>query len=249
MIPYIETHIVDHCNLKCKGCSHFSGLAQPSFKSIEEFEKEVKRLSEFGVGIFRILGGEPLLHPQVIDFCLLARKYFPNSNVVLVTNGILIGQLTNEQIEILNDNRIFLDISCYGLKLNEEKINKFKLKYYSSNTSKMMYNISLDLEGQQDPYISFVNCDLVQGGWYFLKENRIYQCCIMANINFFNQYFGKDVPCKIDDISIDIFEHTEQEIMEFLTHPHQICRYCNTIKRHHSYDNFNISKGDITEWI
>ena len=63
MIPYVETHIVDHCNLKCKGCSHFSGLADPYFKSLDEFETEVRRLADFGVAMFRILGGEPLLHP------------------------------------------------------------------------------------------------------------------------------------------------------------------------------------------
>ena len=37
MINYIETHIVDHCNLKCKGCSHFSGLAQPYFKDLAKY--------------------------------------------------------------------------------------------------------------------------------------------------------------------------------------------------------------------
>ena len=29
MIEYLEHHIVDHCNLKCAGCSHFSCLADP----------------------------------------------------------------------------------------------------------------------------------------------------------------------------------------------------------------------------
>lgn len=42
MIGYIETHIVDHCNLKCRGCSHFSGLADPYYKSLDEYEKEMK---------------------------------------------------------------------------------------------------------------------------------------------------------------------------------------------------------------
>ena len=42
MIDYIETHLVDHCNLKCKGCSHFSGIAPPFFKDFDEFYKEMK---------------------------------------------------------------------------------------------------------------------------------------------------------------------------------------------------------------
>ena len=30
--------IVDHCNLNCKGCGHFSPLASKSFLDIETFE-------------------------------------------------------------------------------------------------------------------------------------------------------------------------------------------------------------------
>ncbi len=48
MIPYLETHIVDHCNLKCRGCTHFAPLADPYFKSIEEFENDLKRLLAIG---------------------------------------------------------------------------------------------------------------------------------------------------------------------------------------------------------
>ena len=250
MIPYIETHIVDHCNLKCKGCSHFSGLATPSFKSLEEFEKEVKRLSEIGVGMFRILGGEPLLHPQVIEFCVLARKYLPYTYVVLVTNGIKIVSLTDEQIQILNDNQIILCVSSYGLKLNVNQLNKFKfLDYPNPDGKKQMYNIRLDLNKTQDAAQSFYNCDLVQGGWYFLKEGRLYQCCIMANIDFFNQHFNRNINIDINDISIDIFENNEEQLLSFLHQPHDACRYCDTIKRHYSYSEFEISKGVIDEWI
>lgn len=250
MIPYIETHIVDHCNLKCKGCSHFSGLATPSFKSLDEFEKEIKRLSEFGVGMFRILGGEPLLHPQVVDFCVIARQYLPQSYIVLVTNGILITKLTDEQIQILNNNQIILCISSYGLKLSITQLNKFQfLDYPNPNDKKQMYNICLDLKKKQNAVQSFQNCDLVQGGWYFLKEGRLYQCCIMANIQFFNQYFNQNINIDMDDISINIFEHTEEELFNFLHTPHDACTYCNTIKRHFSYSEFEISKRDINEWI
>ena len=71
----------------------------------------------------------------------------------------------------------------------------------------------------------------------------------MANIDFFCQHFNKQINYNIDDISIDIFSHTEKEIHEFLSHPHDVCCYCNTIARHNSYTPFEISKGDINEWI
>ena len=94
-----------------------------------------------------------------------------------------------------------------------------------------------------------MNCDLVQGGWYFFKDGRLYQCCIMANIEFFNQRFGEKVNINLDDISIDIFTHTEEEIKQFLSTPHEACSYCNTLARHRNYLDFTVSKGDINEWI
>ena len=42
---------------------------------------------------------------------------------------------------------------------------------------------------------------------------------------------------------------TEQEIHDFLSYPHNVCCYCDTIARHNSYSPFEISKGDINEWI
>lgn len=48
------------------------------------------------VHTIRLMGGEPLLHPHVIDFCTTTRKLFPTSEIVLVSNGILLPMLTDE---------------------------------------------------------------------------------------------------------------------------------------------------------
>ena len=45
MINYIETHILEHCNLNCRGCSHFSGLAHKEFKNIDDYINEMSALS------------------------------------------------------------------------------------------------------------------------------------------------------------------------------------------------------------
>ena len=250
MINYIETHIVEHCNLKCRGCSHFSGLAAPQFKDLNEFTSEFEALSQLtnaSIRTIRIMGGEPLLHPQVIDFCTTARKYFPNSELVLVSNGILLPQLSDEDIDILNNNHIALCISNYGLKIDMNQMAKFHTHYFHYKND--MYNISLDLRGKQNINTSFKNCDLVQGGWYFFKNGRIYQCCIMANIDYFCEHFDITLPYTLDDVSIDIYNHSLKEIEDFLHTPHDACKYCDTITRHYTYQHFAVSKGEIKEWI
>ena len=93
MIDYLEHHIVDHCNLNCAGCSHFSPLASEWYESLEDFRKDFTELANktnTQVKTIRIMGGEPLLHPQVTDFLITARQLFPTSEIQLVTNGILL---------------------------------------------------------------------------------------------------------------------------------------------------------------
>lgn len=249
MINYIETHLVEHCNLKCRGCSHFSGLAQPYFKSHDDFNKEFQALSNLtnhNIQTIRLMGGEPLLHPHLIDFCKTARALFPRSEIVLVSNGILLHQLSDEMIQELNWYQIALCVSNYGINIDREKMNQFKIHYFHDKND--MYNISLDLEGAQNPIASFNGCDLVQGGWYFFKNYRLYQCCIMANIDYFINHFDVGINYSLDDISIDIRNHSLEEVEKFLRTPHDACRYCDTARRHNSYQHFATSKGDIKEW-
>lgn len=192
------------------------------------------------------MGGEPLLHPDVVKFCIITRDLFPKSEIVLVSNGILIGKLSEEEINILNNNNIALCVSDYGLNLNWQQLNKFNVHYFHGKTS--LYNISLDLTGSQNNVQSFYNCDIVNGRWFFFKNGRIYQCCVMANIDYFCKVFEKEIKFDLNDISIDIFSHTLPEIENFLQTPHEVCRYCDTITRKHTYANFEVSRGDIKEW-
>ena len=60
--------IVDHCNLNCKCCGHFSPLAPKGFLDINTFERDLKRLHELLYGhihCFELMGGESLLHPRL----------------------------------------------------------------------------------------------------------------------------------------------------------------------------------------
>lgn len=62
---------MEHCNLKCAGCTHFSSIAKEEYLDIGEFQKDITRISELTnsrARFINLLGGEPLLHPQVEAF-------------------------------------------------------------------------------------------------------------------------------------------------------------------------------------
>src|SRR4030067_480702 len=79
VLSYLEVQLVDHCNMNCSGCSHFSPLADKFFADIEQYDRDMKQLRQLVANImtFRLLGGEPLLHPHVSMFLDSTRTWFP----------------------------------------------------------------------------------------------------------------------------------------------------------------------------
>ena len=44
ILPVLEVHLTDHCNLNCKGCSHFSNISDEFFLDKNDFERDLKEL-------------------------------------------------------------------------------------------------------------------------------------------------------------------------------------------------------------
>ena len=116
-IPFLETHIVDNCNLKCNKCSHFCHLIDEEIMiNVDDFEKDMSILSK-NCNIFqlKLLGGEPLLHPQINELITISRNYFPKSRISIGTNGILLKTMKNTFWKTMQKNHILIDISKYQM--------------------------------------------------------------------------------------------------------------------------------------
>lgn len=73
---HLDVHVTDHCNLNCKGCTHFAPLVeQEVFKDPDQVGKDLRELAKkFVIKKIHLLGGEPLLHPRVNEFVKNARE-------------------------------------------------------------------------------------------------------------------------------------------------------------------------------
>lgn len=65
---FFDIEVTEHCNLNCKSCGSFAPLADEEYIDIDELDRDLRRLSELSDGEvhhINILGGEPLLHPEI----------------------------------------------------------------------------------------------------------------------------------------------------------------------------------------
>ena len=252
----VEIHVVEHCNLNCSGCNHFSSLAKEEYLQPEQFEKDMKRLAELSKDYFtiKILGGEPLLHPNITAFFEISRKYFPSTPIQITTNGILLLKQPDEFWQSCKNNRITISVSQYPIKLNKKEIkktakaHKVKLVFNGSTAEERMCKLPLDLSGSQDIKKSFQKCAISWGCCVTLRDGRIYTCCIAAHIKFFNEYFKQNLVIGDKDY-VDIYKvDSKKEIIDFLEKPFPFCRYCKTSQTKFA-QRWGISKNEITEWI
>lgn len=97
---YIE--ITNNCNLKCSFCSEVKRKRR--FMTTEEFENILKKIKDYTDYIYLHIKGEPLLHPNIIEFLRLADKY--NLKVNLTTNGTLFSKIAKELSECKSLHKI-----------------------------------------------------------------------------------------------------------------------------------------------
>lgn len=257
MLPFFAMHLVEHCNLNCEGCDHCVPLASPEFADIETFKKDFSRLSKLfdNIKVIGLMGGEPLLHPNLPDFFYESRKFFPKSALVLYTNGILLEQQDDKFWDACVKNDIIINVTKYPINLNFERLEQLakdkNTKFYFSNHPeekiKTSHKIIFDLEGKQNINESFKQCSHIKQGCTFLAEGKIYPCTVAPTSKNFSTYFNKNLNLSKKDY-IDIHKtNNGKKILDFLAKPIPFCRYCDVKNRSVNHP-WAKSKKDISEW-
>src|SRR3954467_3859858 len=85
--PFLYVSIINSCNLRCQGCWVDVAAKQQTI-SPEAFHKLVAEAKEVGNVFFGIVGGEPFMHPHLLD--MLAAH--PDCYFQVFTNGQFITE-------------------------------------------------------------------------------------------------------------------------------------------------------------
>jgi MoaA/NifB/PqqE/SkfB family radical SAM enzyme len=249
---HFEVHITDHCNLNCKGCAHFSNLCAPTFADLAEFESDMHRMSGLFSQVEQIylLGGEPLLHPQVAEFVRVARAIFPRTRISLMTNGLLITRMNGEFWQALADTGVILLCDSYPIDLPVEKIEglgrEYGVKVEWTIPREEFFKIPIDPAGGHDALASFRGC---QGfnNCPIIRDGRLYPCAYAAFAEVFRERFAIEGLEVTDADWVSIRDDPDPErVMEFLRSPVPWCANCDMESR--SFFRWDRSKREIGEW-
>lgn len=258
ILEYFVLNILDHCNLCCKGCDHFAAIAEERFVSLEHIEKDLARMSELmnqQVARIGIMGGEPLLHPELLQILALAREYFPNTLLQLVTNGLLLMNQSEEFWQTCKEHNIVIVNTKYPINLDYDGMIARAEKYgvtfeHYGNTGEKMktsYKMPLDLSGKQNPRSNYLKCHH-SNNCALLMEGKFYACTVAPNVKIFNKRFGTNLQLVEEDY-LDIYKVTDKhEILKFLSRPIPFCRFCDVEHRQYGLE-WERSKQIKEEWL
>lgn len=262
-VQTLDYHIAEHCNLNCKCCSTYAPLAQKEFADLDVFTGDLRQLESL-VGnrllSLHLLGGEPLLNPQIEGFVTAARTIFPEAYIDIVTNGVLVRTMPESFWDTLREQNTVLQLSAYPIKLDYVELVKFvKSKGVDAFTFRGDGRIDtftrkgLDPRGQQNMYASHLHC--ASSNTTQLRKGKLYRCPATAYIYTINRKLREGDPSGPEETfrlheldTLDIYKVKDaQEIYDFLSNAIPFCRYCtcSTI----TDVPWEKSQRDIREWV
>ena len=212
VLPQVEMHIMDACNLNCRGCSHFSPIFPMNFPDFQSKINDVKALkSKIGhVEKFFILGGEPFLNPEIGDYSLEISKILPDSQLWIVSNGLLIPKVDECILEKIKQSKASISISEYKpthliIESIEERLSDFEIKYEIRRLeSRSKFNLPLSISNRTSKEKLCIS-----DGCVTIWNGMISRCPTLMYIEYFNEVFRTTLP---SDGRYSLYDTNDNEI-------------------------------------
>jgi len=132
IVHSLEYTITHNCINNCRGCNHFTYITPPHMVELETFRKDMTALAKIThADKFSLIGGECLLHPNIVDLLTIANESGIADVVSLTTNA----QLIHTMPDIFWDALDRIECGLYGGKMHTEQIKYFLQKIHEQDLS------------------------------------------------------------------------------------------------------------------
>ncbi len=225
----LEFNLVRHCNYSCRSCNHFSPVAKRWFMDPLELERDLAvltRVAHWSFGCAQ--GGEPTLHPKLIEFLEIIHRSGIADKVGMLTNGSLLDRLPDEFWKTAAKVGLELRCSVYGklpphmLPYATEKAKEYGVDFRPGNVAafKPMFTRNKDGGRKVWAICPWKRCWTLHCGY-------LYHCPIAAFLPVdFPEKFADRVDPLVDGYPVATLTH--EVLSEMLTrkHPLKSCEVC-----------------------
>lgn len=228
----LEIQVVDHCNLNCAGCNHFSPLATPWFIDINDFRNQIIIANEKipNIKVFMIVGGEPTLHPQLFELCKIAREIFPKEKTQLkvLSNGLNMKNIIKHKKEYLDMDIIF-DITAYSNYTNYKDVEECQEYGIAFNHQERLFMRQqlVNENGDTDPIKAYYQYCPHEIPCFTLKDYKIYICPFSAFLDIYCKKYNLNIPEEDKDYLQLENINSLDDLHNFIFSPKKICKYCD----------------------
>jgi len=90
-LEFLEVMIINACNLACTGCTTFSDLKHSGYVTWQQGHDWIAPwTSRLNIQAIGVMGGEPLMNPELKLWLIGIRDLLPHAQIRFVTNGLLL---------------------------------------------------------------------------------------------------------------------------------------------------------------
>lgn len=230
----LEFVVTDYCNLNCKGCTHYAPLAPREFADFDTLRASVRHLGRVTGGKVPnayLIGGEPLLYPQLTDAMKALRESFPKSKLYIFTNGLALPKMNEEFWQLARELDFIIALTRYPIQFDYDAVERLiadhgvECRVFGDRSlANSFYRFGLDPKGGQNPRIAHFKC--ANFGCLSVIGDRLYPCSISGCVGHLNKACGTDYRHLPGDW-LDVPKITGiRQIKALRDKPVPFCRHC-----------------------
>ncbi|WP_415930257.1 radical SAM protein [Zhenpiania hominis] len=228
----LDIIISNSCDIKCKNCSLFTGLAgDNNFADFEISKVALRKIKSIYSRIdeIHITGGEPFLNPDLSKYCRIIREFFPKTKIFIDTNGVVLKTLQMDDCSFLLQYDIVLKVAYFpeydgAIDKLHIKLDRWGIRHQIRH-EKYYFEKYYDFAGKRDINDAFFHCKK-RFRKLVLYENELFPCYTP----FALRNAERLIPLQISDKStMDLFEKqnvSNKDVWQSLNKSSEYCRFC-----------------------
>lgn len=180
-IDRFEIDAVKACNLSCAACNHISPMYKKGFINVQEMKEDLRVMGRHvHASLGRILGGEPLLHPEIDQVVIAVKETGIADRVCVVTNGILLHRMSYAFWSEVD----FVEVSVYpGVKIDARVLEEQRKKIFARECPTFYETFSTQKNENEEQVKSIKEHCTILNWCMGLVDRRFYKCMRSAYIS------------------------------------------------------------------